>query len=223
MLLTQFELPDSGQLGVSNSVASECHCRGDSRPGNGGVLAEVARGMGTISAGEDGSVSLDFTYGYDETPDCVTRQPLVKVNDQWPPPVIRVRAGEEVTHDYCAFGDYAAPPLWFLSLFARLGLEFPSVERMAATASDGEEGAGGSGSSGGDGLFAPSAGGFECDARGSLVALDFEGCTHNLHRCTTVHSDGCTHNLHRCRKIPTSERRHARTQEFQHRFPRRRR
>merc|ERR1712129_643883 len=41
-------------------------------------------------------------------------------------------AGEEVTHDYSAFGQYASPPEWYVALFARIGIEFPSIEMMNA-------------------------------------------------------------------------------------------
>ena len=33
---------------------------------------------------------LVFDYGYDLTPDCVQRQPLVRINDMWPPPTLHV-------------------------------------------------------------------------------------------------------------------------------------
>lgn len=45
-------------------------------------------------------VELNFTYAEDDinacTPDCVARNPLILVNNVWPPPSIIVRAGQEV-------------------------------------------------------------------------------------------------------------------------------
>lgn len=40
-----------------------------------------------------------MSWGFDYTPDCVKRQPLVQVNGVWPPPTLVVKAGEQVTLD----------------------------------------------------------------------------------------------------------------------------
>ena len=39
-------------------------------------------------------VNLTLSWGYDITPDCVKRQPLIEVNGLWPPPTIYVKATE---------------------------------------------------------------------------------------------------------------------------------
>merc|ERR1711972_250814 len=41
-------------------------------------------------------------------------------------------AGDEITHDYSVLGDYGNPPDWYVALFPRIGIEFPSVEMMNA-------------------------------------------------------------------------------------------
>ena len=42
-------------------------------------------------------VNLTLSWGYDITPDCVKRQPLIEVNGLWPPPTIYVKAGQKIT------------------------------------------------------------------------------------------------------------------------------
>lgn len=42
-------------------------------------------------------IKLKLNWGFDYTPDCVKRQPLVQVNGMWPPPTLVVKAGEQVT------------------------------------------------------------------------------------------------------------------------------
>mmetsp|Transcript_87556 Transcript_87556/g.175159 ORF Transcript_87556/g.175159 Transcript_87556/m.175159 type:complete len:368 (+) Transcript_87556:134-1237(+) len=42
-------------------------------------------------------IHLAFSWGYNLAPDCVRRQPLVLVNEMWPPPPIRIKAGKTIT------------------------------------------------------------------------------------------------------------------------------
>jgi len=57
-------------------------------------LSAVRAELGDLYGSE---FDLLFDYGFDESPDCVTRQPLVRVNGQWPPPTLHVKADDEIT------------------------------------------------------------------------------------------------------------------------------
>jgi len=61
------------------------------------LLSLTVRGVDGLENLYGPNLDLTFTYGYDVTPDCVTRQPLVKVNGHWPPPTIHVKANDTIT------------------------------------------------------------------------------------------------------------------------------
>lgn len=59
------------------------------------AMASIATIVNAQLYGPDVNVTL--SWGYDTTPDCVKRQPLVLVNGVWPPPTIHVKAGDQIT------------------------------------------------------------------------------------------------------------------------------
>jgi L-ascorbate oxidase len=59
------------------------------------AIAPIATIINAQLYGPDVNVTL--SWGYDNTPDCVKRQPLVLVNGVWPPPTIHVKAGDQIT------------------------------------------------------------------------------------------------------------------------------
>ena len=61
------------------------------------ALLQARVAFGALSDLYGPRFNLSFAWTYDETPDCVSRQPLVTVNGLWPPPTLHVRAGDEVT------------------------------------------------------------------------------------------------------------------------------